>query len=186
MLTWPGLFHEIDRLDVAGRRARAVQAEFEQWAALAERRTMADARLAAVARADEVRDQTGLETAVTGPAGPEGVSRLGTTWSAVSLSLGTCRVDLYSVRRPAESPMVHFGVTRGPTLTRHPVLATLPGALVVRRAGNGLEYVALPLSRDHERSTTTLDALVLRAFELLVGAHCSTLRFASEADRASP
>jgi hypothetical protein len=101
--------------------------------------------------------------------------RLGTSHCRVAVALGASRVDLYSVREPGSAPCLHLGIQRAATSTRSPVFTTLPGALLVRRTDDGFDALRLPLpSEGTERPRTTIDWLVLRAFELLVGTHRST------------
>jgi hypothetical protein len=105
--------------------------------------------------------------------------RGGARFHVVSLALGSSRLDLYPARELGETPAIHFALTRAPTTTRFPVIVSLPGCLIVRRDNGqiallGAEARGLP----DMRPSVTFDAVVLRAFELLMGAHHSTRRAA--------
>jgi hypothetical protein len=50
-------------------------------------------------------------------------------------------------------------------VTRFPVLVSVPGCVVRRAVDGGIELVDL---RDEQRHPITIDALVLRAFDLLI------------------
>jgi hypothetical protein len=167
--TWPGLYAETDRLDLSKRRLLAAQAEFESWARDAERRAIAEAQACATARGRELLERTGVGVVVEAP-------QPGTRWMRVSLRLGASRADLYSVRSPGSSPAIHLGVQRAATSTRFPVFTTVPGALLVRRPDDAFDALCLPLPTDARGCPrTSIDGLVLRAFELLLGTHRSTL-----------
>lgn len=166
--SWPSLYAEVDRLDLSQRRLLAAQAEFEEWAHRAEGQAFAEAHAAAAFRARELWQRTAVQIVVEMPERP-------TRWMRVSLRLGASRADLYSVRSAGSSPCIHLGVQRAPTSTRCPVFTTLPGALLVRRPDGGFDALCLPLPADAGHCLrTTMDGLVLRAFELLCGAHGST------------
>ena len=189
MQTWPELHRELNRLDVGNRRQAAERESFERWCAIAEDRVLSALAARAASRARELEVETGAHIRVStsgtapSPSGP-GFSRV----RVLTLELGSSRVDVYSVRATAESPSIHLGVLRGATTTRHPVLAALPGCLVVRRSDGGFDLLLPPsplapslpsaaspaAKAPGDRRTTSIDALVLRAFELLVGAHRST------------
>jgi hypothetical protein len=169
--TWPGLYDEVDRLDLSKRRFDAARAEFESWAARTEERALAEAYTSARVRARELYERTAV--AVTAE---EIRTRPGSSFgSRLSLGLGASRVDLYAVRNPGSSPCLHLGVQRAATSTRAPVFTTLPGALLVRRFDDGFDALCLPVPADTgDCPTITMDGLVLRAFELLIGTHRST------------
>jgi hypothetical protein len=171
--TWPGLYADVDRLDISGRRREAARAEFESWARSAEESVLTCARALAALRASELRAQTAVEVVVEPR---QGRIRPSASPGPVSLRLGTSRVHLYSVRNPTSSPCLHLGIQRGATSTRFPVFATLPGVLVVRSGADAFELLGLPIPEDGTPpETVRLEALVLRAFELLIGAYRSTL-----------
>jgi hypothetical protein len=171
--TWLGLYAEMDRLDLSKRRLLAAQGEFESWARSAEQRAIAEAQAAATLRARELWERTAVGVVVEAPQRSE-PDRPGPRWLRVSLRLGASRADLYSVRSAGSSPCLHLGVQRAATSTRFPVFTTVPGALLVRRSDDGFDALSLPLPADSaDRPRTTIDGLVLRAFELLCGAHRS-------------
>jgi hypothetical protein len=173
-MSWQGLFADVNRLDLSRRRLHAAQAEFEAWAASAEERALSYAHAVATLRARELHRNTSLRVLVEAP--PRFVSDgLRASHHRVGVVLGASRVDLYSVREPAAAPYLHLGVQRAPTSTRAPVFTTVPGALLVRRADDGFDALSLPIPAEgSDRPRTTIDALVLRVFELLVGTHVST------------
>jgi hypothetical protein len=184
MPSWKGFLDEAERVDVAERHAGSARATFEMWALRTEERVLAELNAEAGLRALEFADVTGAVVRVeasVNPVPPHQRSR----WRTVSLRLGASRVEVYSVRNPGESPTVHLAVLRGPTSTRYPVFATLPGALVIRATNDGVdptgtdfELLALPLAAPGvDRRRTTIDALVLRAFDLLLGMHRSVRAF---------
>jgi hypothetical protein len=186
MRTWPELRDEILRLDLGGIRVTAERAAFERWCRDAEARVQDAVHRAATARAEALLRETGASVTVSAGAGSRGTTAERPRFSVVSLALGRSRVDVYSVRAPGESPSLHYGVLRGATSTRFPVLAPVPGCLVIRRDDGELELLAAPdpRSEDSPRATTTVDGVVLRAFELLVGAHRAELASARRASHA--
>jgi hypothetical protein len=173
--SWTGLFDHVDRVDVSNRRLAATKAEFDAWAREAEGRAMAELHDTVTVRARELLARTGVAVVVDSrPCGARGPS-----WSdrsaPVILRLGTSRLDLYSVREPGASPCIHLGLQRGATSTRFPVFATLPGVLLIRSGGAAYEMLSLPLDESVVPPRTNADALALRAFELLLETHRSTL-----------
>jgi hypothetical protein len=169
---WPGLYEEVDRLDLSKRRLHAARAEFDSWARTAEDTVLVAAHATAVSRARELFLRTGLGLTVESRSLPPGRSLAA---APVTLRLGTSRVDLYSVRAEASAPCLHLGVQRGATSTRYPVFTTLPGVLLVRSGNAHFELLALPVQDHVEPARTTVEALVFRAFDLLIGAYRSTL-----------
>lgn len=176
MNRWSELFQQVDALDLSGRRFRAEGAEFEAWCQTAERALLAELGDLAESRATELALRTEVQVlvsrAVQGPA----LSDQGPRASAVELRLGETRVYLYSARELGESPAVHLAVRRGGASTRCPVLASLPGALVVRGEGGSPRLLSLPRPLDAPPSEAhpSPDDLVLRAFEVLIAAHRGT------------
>jgi hypothetical protein len=168
--TWPGLYDEVDRLDLSRRRLLAARAEFESWARSAEAGALAALHAHAVLRAAELVERTGLELSVE-PRDPAGARYA----PPVSLRLGSSRLDLYSVREPETAPCVHLGVQRGATSTRFPVFTTLPGVLLVRSSEARFDVLALPIAESGTPERTSLEALLLRAFAILIGSYRSTL-----------
>jgi hypothetical protein len=192
---WIDLHREVNRLDLTGRQKNAERDRFEEWCVLAEEQVLVALAARAESRAQELERETGAYIRVstsgavpvataTGP-----VSR--PRFRMVSLELGACRVDVYSARAVYESPCFHLGVLQGRTASvRFPVMASIPGCLVVRLEDDGFELLVPPpleitldfpasppvaaSGRAPERRTTSMDAVLLRAFELLVGAHQST------------
>ena len=165
--TWPGLYDEVDRLDLSSRRLLAARAEFESWARSAEAGALAALHARALLRAAELFERTGLELSVE-PRDPAGRR-------PVSFRLGSSRLDLYSVREPETAPCVHLGVQRGATSTRSPVFTTLPGVLLVRSGEAPFDVLALPIPESGAPERTSLESLLLRAFGVLIGAYRSTL-----------
>lgn len=188
MQTWPELHREVDRLDIGERRATSEREAFERWCAIAEDGVLFALAAAAESRARELQAETGAIVRVSTSGVAQAESGPVPRPRVVSLELGSSRVDLYSVRATAESPRLHLGVLRGATSTRFPVLASLPGCLVVRRSDGGFDLIVPPSSRTKEAypETTSIDALVLRAFELLVGTHQSTRPSHGSATNALP
>ncbi len=173
--SWPGLFADVDRADLSSRRLVAAQAEFEAWAGHAEECAFVEAHRIAVHRADELHARTAVRVAVDARRLSAGKSRQASPRS-IGLELGASRVHLYSVRELGTAPCVHLGIQRAATTSRSPVFTTLPGALLVRRPDDGFDALCLPVPTDgRDCPRTTIDALLLRAFELLVAAHRSTL-----------
>jgi hypothetical protein len=174
--TFTDLRRWVDRLDLGDRRATAAREIFERWCAAAEDQVLSAlaARLATEAAALAAR--TGVKVRLSASSGERSSSESVLGVRALSIELGSSRVEVYSVRGAAESPRVHLGVLRGATSTRFPVMATVPGCLVVRRedGGIGLIVAPIPAATPSERRATSIDAVALRAFELLIGAHQST------------
>jgi hypothetical protein len=173
--SWPALFADVDRMELSRRRLLAAQAEFEAWALGAEARALSYAHAVTLLRAGELYRHTSVQVVVDAP--PRNVShRLNASHRRVGVALGASRVDLYSAREPGSAPCLHLGIQRAATSTRTPVFTTLPGALLVRRPDDGFDALRLPVPTDgRDCPRTTIDWLVFRAFELLVGTHRSTL-----------
>jgi hypothetical protein len=169
-ISWNGLFDDVDRADVSNRHLTAARAEFDAWARATEERALAELRETVAARAHELFARTGVALVVD-ERPPSSSDRR----APVTLRLGTSRVDLYSVREQGASPCIHLGVQRGATSTRSPVFTTLPGVLLVRSGSTAYEMLSLPLDESAVPSRTSADGLALRAFELLLGTHRSTL-----------
>jgi hypothetical protein len=154
----------------------ADRAQFEQWCELAEDWVLSTLASIALSRSAELEDRSGLMVRVV-RAPTTRALRGGARFHVVSLALGSSRLDLYPAREVGETPAIHFALTRAPTTTRFPVIISLPGCLIVRRAGGeiallGAEARGLP----DMRPSITFDAVVLRAFELLIGAHHSSTK----------
>jgi len=170
MLTWAGLFQHVAELDPLGRRLQADRAEFERWAASAEQRVMDDLARIATARGENIRARTGIVVDVLTRIEKTSLSSFGGAHRLVALSLSGSSVDVYSVRSPGESPSIHFACARAATTSRFPVLVTVPGCLVVRAGRSEVRLLTVP-----GHTPTSIDAVVLRAFGLLVGAFQSAL-----------
>lgn len=165
MLTWAGLFRRVSELDPLDRRAEADRAEFEQWAASAEQHVMDEVLRVAAARAKDLFAQTEVSVDVLARLENGTLASFGGAHRLVALSLSGSSVDLYSVRAAGESANIHFACARAPTGSRFPVIVTVPGCLVVRAARSGFRLLTVP-----GNTPTTVDAVVLRAFALLIGA----------------
>jgi hypothetical protein len=174
-MSWQSLYADVDRMDLSKRRLVAAQAEFEAWAARAEERALRYAHAVATLRANELERNTAVKMLVEAPPRVVG-RRLNASHQRVAVTLGASRVDLYSVREPGSAPYLHLGIQRAATGSRTPVFTTLPGALLERRADDEFDALALPFPQgDIERPRTSIDWLVFRMFELVVGTHRSTL-----------
>ena len=174
--SWNSLYAEADRLDLSNRRQMAARAEFEAWAYGAEERALLELEGTVKARSRELLAQTGLSLVVeAAPADAREIAVRGRR-APVSIGLGTSRVDLYSIREPGASPCIHLGVQRGATSTRFPVFATIPGVLLIRSRNTDYEMLSLPLDDAVDPPRTNMDAFALRAFEVLLATHRSTLR----------
>jgi len=195
--TFADLHRAVDLLDLSERRARKERERVEQWFAVTEERVFSALGAEARARASELEKATEaiIRVSTSGTAGQPGAPRAPVQQPrdfrirAVSLELGSSRVDVYSMRGAGEAVRLHFGVSRGATgIVRFPVMASFPGCLVVRNEDGGFELL-LPVCQPPggvpgdapERRATSIDAVVLRAFELLVAAHQSTRLVASVA-----
>jgi hypothetical protein len=175
MSRWSLLFAQVDALDLSGRRALSSAAEFEAWSDFAERALLEELQRIAELRAAELRELTDVRVAVSRlEPGPD-LSARGVRVGVLELGLGAARVYVYSVRERGQSPAVHFALRRESAFTRHPVLASLPGCLVVRSESGAAELLALPRPLgDCTEPRPTPDDLVFRAFELVVAAHRGT------------
>ena len=169
--SWRHLYDEVDRLDLSNRRLLAARANFDAWAQRTEERCLRELHDTARERSQELLARTGVSVIVEASARDERHRR-----GPVTLRVGTSRVDLYSVREPGASPCIHLGVQRGATSTRFPVFATIPGVLLIRALDGDYEMLSLPFEDGTAPPRTTADAFVLRAFDVLLGTHRSTLR----------
>ena len=169
MPTWNELFENVARRQSASERASADRAGFEQWCELAEDRVLETLGSIALSRSAELAARAGVRATVR-----RLTTRRHTGAGAhnriLSLELAGSRVDVYSTREFGQSPSLHLAVMRAPTTTRFPVMTSLPGALVVRRDDGGITLLGAKPGDVIPRPVTSYDAIVLRAFELLVGA----------------
>jgi hypothetical protein len=177
MSRWSLLFAQVDALDVSGRRAASNVTDFEQWGDGAELALVDELFSIAERRAADMAQHTDVAVSVArSHPGPDLALR-GARISVLELALGATRVYVYSVRERGQSPAVHLAVRRDSPSTRHPVLASLPGCLVVRSEDGAATL--LPLPRPLDATPTELhptpDDLVFRAFELLVATQRSVV-----------
>ena len=170
MRTWEGLFQRLEELDPLERKAQTERAEFERWAAAAEPRVMADLLAAARTKCGEIRSRTGISVDVVQASG-KALASFGGAGRLVSLAVAGCSVNLYTTRSRGESPSVHLACARAPTTSRFPVVMTLPGCFAIRSGASDYRLLALP-----ERTPTTVDDVMLRAFGILFGALESVVR----------
>jgi hypothetical protein len=164
MDTWAGLFRRVEEIDPLERRARTERAEFEAWAAGAERRLISDLVWVAKDKARETKSATGVSVAVSVVTSALSLTSFGGAHGLVSIAFSGSSVDLYVTRSEGRSPSVHLACQRAPTSSRYPVILTLPGYLAIRADASGYRLLDLP-----ERSPVGLDAVVLRAFTTLFG-----------------
>lgn len=158
-----------------GDRDSADRAQFEQWCELAEEWVLSTLASIALSRSAELAARSTLEVRVVQPPRERSSDGRRPSFRVVSLALGSARVDLYSAREPGQTPAIHFALTRAPVGNRFPVVMSLPGCLIVRR-GNG-EIVLLGAEArglPDMRPALTFDAVVVKAFELLIGAYHAT------------
>jgi hypothetical protein len=183
MQTWDGLFRRVEELDPLERRVRSDRAEFEAWAAGAERRLVSDLGRVARERARETTARTGVSVAVSVVTQPAALSSFGGARGLISIALSGSSVDLYVTRVEGRSPSVHFACQRAPTTSRYPVIITLPGYLAVRADVTGYRLLDSP-----DCSPATVDDVILRAFSTLFGAieSVSSRRAPNEAEPAPP
>jgi len=165
-----------------GDRVSADRAQFEQWCELAEEWVLSTLASIALSRSAELAARSTLNVRVVQPPREHSSVHSGkgrSSFRVVSLALGSARVDLYAAREPGQTPAIHFALTRAPVGNRFPAILSLPGCLIVRR-GNG-EIVLLGAEArglPDMRPAVTFDAVVLKAFELLIGAFHATPRAA--------
>jgi hypothetical protein len=181
MPTWNELFENVARKQAASLRATADRAGFEQWCELVEDSVLETLGSIALSRSAELAARSGVRVDVRrlttrrhSGAGPH--NRI------LSLALGGARVDLYSTREVGHEPALHYALMRSSGSTRFPVITSLPGCTLVRRADGGVTLLSNALADGSGiRPVLTYDAVVLRAFELLLGAAGSlnTLRGAA-------
>lgn len=164
---------------VSPGRAQEDRAQFEQWCELAEEWVLSTLASIALSRSAELAAHGDWNVRVL-RAASHGRNGSGPRYRVVSLALGASRVDIYSTREPGQTPSIHFAVTRAPTTTRFPVVMTVPGCVVVRRPNGEIALIAaLAEHSSGLRPAMAFDAVVVRAFELLVGAHRSARRAAA-------
>lgn len=164
MDTWAGLFRRVEELDPLEKRARSERAEFEAWAAGAERRLVSDLARVAREKASETRSRTGVSVAVSLVTNAPSLTSFGGAHGLVSIAFSGSAVDLYVTRSEGRSPSLHLACQRAPTSSRYPVIVALPGYLTVRSDGSGYRLLDLP-----ERLPASLDTVMLRAFSMLFG-----------------
>jgi hypothetical protein len=165
MYTWDALIRRVEELDPLERRARTERAEFEAWAAGAERRLVTDLARVAREKAHEITSRTDVTVAVSLVANAASLASFGGARGLISLAFSGSSVDLYVTRSEGRSPSIHLACQRAPTTSRRPVIVTLPGYLAVRSDDSGYRLLDLP-----GRCTTTLDDVILRAFSVVFGA----------------
>jgi hypothetical protein len=159
------------------------RAQVEQWCELAEEWVLSTLASIALSRSAELAARSDLHVRVVQAAAPS--AGQSPRFRVVSLALGGTRLDMYASRDSRDacgSPAVHFALTRAPTTTRFPVVMTLPGCSIVRRDNGEIALLGPPLEElSGMRPTVTFDAVVLRALEILIGAHHSSRRARSGA-----
>jgi hypothetical protein len=164
MDTWAGLFRRMEELDPFERRERSNRAEFEAWAAGAERRLVSDLARLARDKASETRSRTGVSVVVSLVTDAPSLTSFGGARALVAIAFSGSSVDLYVTRSSGRSPSLHLTCQRAPTSSRYPVIVALPGYLTVRSDGSGYRLLDLPA-----RSPASLDEVMLRAFSMLFG-----------------
>jgi len=173
MSRWSLLFSQVDALDLSGRRALSSAEDFEAWSDSAERALVEELHRIADLRSAELARHTDVRVLVSRPVPGPDLTLRGAHIGVLELALGTTRVYVYTARERGQSPAVHLALRRESASTRHPVLASLPGCLLVRGDTGAAELLPLPrpLGDHAEEPRPTPDDLVFRAFELLVAAH---------------
>jgi hypothetical protein len=188
MPSWADLYLRLQNLEANERAKEAqdqerhsVRAAFERWCSAAETSTMEILYRNALSRAAVLEGRTGARITVECPSHPLSFTRSQETVRVLLLAFGAARVYVYSSRHGGASPYVHIATTRV-SATRFPVLVSVPGCLLRRHTDGGIELVDL---RDELRRSITFDAVVLRAFDLLI-AGAERRRVGASAAAASP
>lgn len=171
MPSWAELFRRMENLEADKRTKEAddrerqsVRAAFERWCTAAEASTMEALYRNSLSRAAALEGRTGARITVECPSQPLSFTRSNETVRVLLLAFATTRVYVYSSRHGAATPYVHIGTTRA-SATRFPVLVSVPGCLLRRGTDGGIELIDL---RDDLRHPISSDAVVLRAFDLLI------------------
>jgi hypothetical protein len=174
MPTWNELFENVARKQAASLRATADRAGFEQWCELVEDSVLETLGSIALSRSAELAARSTVRVDVRRLT-TRRYSGAGAHNRILSLVLGGSRVDLYSTREVGQVPALHYALMRTSASphrgSRFPVITSLPGCTLVRRADDGVTLLsAAPQSPGAPRPVVTYDAMILHAFELLLGA----------------
>jgi hypothetical protein len=173
---WTRLCDQFARQDAVRRErqrrcAEAVAAlqEFHDWCTRTEQSLMETLASVARARGKEFCDRTGAAVTVTHPSDPPIESAAsGHRMAFLCIELRACRVYVYVTRGPGALPYLHYARARDACDARPGRIVSLPGFLVARRGSDDYELRALDCAARPETDRASLDAVVYRAFELLV------------------
>jgi hypothetical protein len=181
---WTRLYERFDQIERFSRdrdEHAAAARELHAWAERATDAVMRSVQEVAAERAKQFADRTGGAVTVRYPARPPLVHASGAKLTFLELGLAGSALHVYSHRGAGDLPFFHLVVLSARAPGQRPRrMLSLPGCFAARLPDAGYELRRADGNRPAQR--TDVDALVLRAFELLVedvlraaGSHPSAL-----------